>query len=643
MTSRLSIFCYFFTGERTMKTHSNKLWAWCIITISLCMLSFSGVRTIPFIDDNLYEPEQKEKTQIAHLEDFTKEEVKGVGITLAKDLSVTISGAGGGDRSFWSDWNFSDDDRSSQMFAAGWIIDAQTRRIVWQMTMENTSGKIAERTCQETITLKRGSYEVYYAAYGFVSRSPFSSSVGNVDRREDRSSKHGSSRSKFEQILKDIITGSDDVQEEFMDHAKNDWYLTLDVNEQDVPLVTTFTAPITVSDVLIAETKLGDGVVVKKGIAATRDVILRIFAEGEGRNRDEMFDYGWIVNRETRERVWEMKYKNSEHGGGAHKNLVFRGDVKLAKGTYDLVFCTDRSHSYGDWNAMPPADPFNYGVTITLMNAKDRSSVKVIEPEDLAKNVIVQLSKVRDSDFKSSGFSLSAPAALHVYALGESSEDREMADYGWITNTKTHERVWSMDGHDSYHAGGAAKNRLVDEIITLPKGNYIATYHTDDSHAYHTWNADPPFDEEHWGLTIRGSGKDFDPTMIKAFSKEQEEGVLIQIIRVRDSRHVRKTFTLSTPLKVRVYTLGESDGHEMADYGWIENAKTGETVWEMTDRVSTAAGGAHKNRMINKTILFEPGEYDVHYKTDGSHAFGEWNDDPPEDQIHWGITLYKEE
>jgi hypothetical protein len=81
----------------------------------------------------------------------------------------------------------------------------------------------------------------------------------------------------------------------------------------------------------------------------------------------------------------------------------------------------------------------------------------------------------------------------------------------------------------------------------------------------------------------------------------------------------------------------------MADYGWIENTKTGETVWEMTYRATTAAGGAHKNRMVNKTILLEPGEYEVHYQTDGSHAFGEWNDDPPEDQIHWGITLYKEE
>jgi hypothetical protein len=626
-----------------MKAHATMLWSWCLMSFMLCPFSFNTDRTIPWNDTNPCEPEQKEKAQIVHLKDFTKEEVKGIGITLDKDLPVTISGVGGGDRSFWSNWNFSDDDRSSQMFAAGWIIDANSRDIVWQMTMENTSGKTAERACQETITLKRGSYEVYYAAYGFVSRSPFSSFVGNVDRREHHTLKHNDDRSKFGLFLKNIFTGSDEVQDEFMEYAKDVWQLTLEVDEHDAASVTTFAAPRAVPDVLLIETKLGDGAVVKKGIAVAKDVALRIYALGEGRSRDEMFDYGWIVNRETRERVWEMTYRNSQYAGGAHKNLVFQREVHLPKGTYDLVFCTDGSHSSEDWNAMPPADPFNYGVTISLIHAKDRSSVKMIEPENLAVNAIVQLTKVRDSDFKSYAFSLSASTALHIYGLGESSDHRRMADYGWITNAKTHERIWSMDEHESYHAGGATKNRLVDEIITLPKGNYIATYQTDDSHAYHAWNADPPFDEEHWGLTIRGSGKDFNAVTVKAYADEREEGVLAQLIRVRDGSQVQKNFTISAPMKVRVYALGESDGHEMADYGWIENVKTGKTEWEMTYRMTTAAGGAHKNRMVSTTILLQPGEYAVHYETDGSHAFGEWNDDPPEDQLHWGITLYKEE
>jgi hypothetical protein len=34
------------------------------------------------------------------------------------------------------------------------------------------------------------------------------------------------------------------------------------------------------------------------------------------------------------------------------------------------------------------------------------------------------------------------------------------------------------------------------------------------------------------------------------------------------------------------------------------------------------------------------GKYIVHYQTDDSHAFGDWNADPPLDQTNWGITIY---
>jgi hypothetical protein len=52
------------------------------------------------------------------------------------------------------------------------------------------------------------------------------------------------------------------------------------------------------------------------------------------------------------------------------------------------------------------------------------------------------------------------------------------------------------------HAGGASKNRLADELISLPRGTYTLRFKTDDSHAYGHWNDDPPWDPEHYGLTV---------------------------------------------------------------------------------------------------------------------------------------------
>jgi hypothetical protein len=43
---------------------------------------------------------------------------------------------------------------------------------------------------------------------------------------------------------------------------------------------------------------------------------------------------------------------------------------------------------------------------------------------------------------------------------------------------------------------------------------------------------------------------------------------------------------------VRIYALGESSGRDLADYGWIEDVKTGKRVWEMTYRTTEPAGGA---------------------------------------------------
>jgi len=58
--------------------------------------------------------------------------------------------------------------------------------------------------------------------------------------------------------------------------------------------------------------------------------------------------------------------------------------------------------------------------------------------------------------------------------------------------------------------------------------------------------------------------------------------------------------------------------------------------------MTSHAGGASKNRMINKTIRLDPGEYTLHYRTDGSHDFDDWNDDPPWDPYHWGIIVSRE-
>lgn len=576
-------------------------------------------------------PAQRE---IISLRDFTDIEVKGAGFSVKNDIRIFISALGGGDRVFWRDVFDAADE--SRMYAAGWIIDADTRERVWEMTMDNTSGKTHHRTFEGTIDLKRGSYEVYYAAHGYYRSSTFSTSSTNIDRRTSKNRRW--SGGNFFGLFSDTDS---DLYEDFMEYAK-EYGITISVEESGASQIERFDAPRPFPRAVFKATRVGDREVVKRAFSVQSPVTVHVYALGEGRKRDEVFDYGWIVNSATRERVWNMNDRNVRHAGGASKNIRWSGDVELSRGTYELYYVTDDSHSDEDWNSKPPYDPFNYGITVSVLNDADRGKISPAEFPDPALNAVVSLTRVRDNDFVSAGFTLKQETKLRIYAIGE-GDDRELADYGWIVRARNRERVWSMEDRETLHAGGATKNRLVDEVITLPAGSYIAYYQTDGSHAYQDWNSDPPFDEEFYGMTISGVGEQFDARTVTSFNEGEEANVLAQLIRVRDDRHVTKSFSIEKATRVRIYAIGEGVDRRMADYGWVENRRTGRVVWEMTYGMTDRAGGARKNRMVSTTLILEPGEYELHYKTDDSHSYNDWNDDAPDDRMHWGITVYKDQ
>ena len=55
----------------------------------------------------------------------------------------------------------------------------------------------------------------------------------------------------------------------------------------------------------------------------------------------------------------------------------------------------------------------------------------------------------------------------------------------------------------------------------------------------------------------------------------------------------------------------------------------------MTD----GAGGASKNRLYQGTLELDAGSYVLHYRTDDSHAYRDWNATPPDDPEAWGVQV----
>jgi len=114
---------------------------------------------------------------------------------------------------------------------------------------------------------------------------------------------------------------------------------------------------------------------------------------------------------------------------------------------------------------------------------------------------------------------------------------------------------------------------------------------------------------------------------------------IAEILRVADDADQRVEFSLAREQSVRIFAMGEGQGGEVFDYGWIENAETGKTVWQMQIRETAHGGGAGKNRKVDTIITLPAGRYRLRYKSDDSHSFDRWNALPP-DINFWGIALY---
>jgi len=564
---------------------------------------------------------------LAEISDIPLETVRSAAFALDQDQQVRLEVVGAGET-------------KRELAANAWILNAQTREVVWEMLDAKSSNRSRRlQEVNEAVALPAGNYEVYYAFFPSYQywRSDRRNNFGNAIERvwssifDDTNDDYRYYRN-LQKDLKIVVRGKGrNLGAEGVQHFQDDY------KEKAV----------------VSMTPIWDDRYERQGFTLDRPMEIQIYAIGEtgwddnwdwgSRRRSEdkeVYDFGWIINTQTREKVWKMTYADSKHAGGAPKNRMVNQVVSLPAGSYAAFFVTDDSHSERRWNAPPPYDPMFWGMTIRVKDSGMKAYVKKFDYEPAPdKNVVVSLDRLGDDEFRSAGFTLNRPMNLRIYALGE-GRDNDMFDYGWIIDAKTHKKVWEMDYGKTEHAGGASKNRLFDGTVRLDKGSYIAYFRTDDSHSYFRWNSSRPYDAEHWGLTIMAADENFNPADVGAYKEEEDKSILAQLTRMRDHDHERKSFTLKRDTDVRIYAIGEGRNGDMFDYGWIEDANTGKVVWEMTYRMTEHAGGASKNRLYDDVISLKAGEYVLHYETDGSHSFNDWNSDPPHDPVNYGITLY---
>ena len=393
-----------------------------------------------------------------------------------------------------------------------------------------------------------------------------------------------------------------------------------------------------------------------QGMGARPDYDRDDWDDWEG-HQDYALAYGWILDLETRKPVWSMA-REIRPGKLWSKKGIARVDAKvnLPAGKYALFyFCGIGKGQYyffnfdeddgGFWKGLGKF----FGSKDRYFSEKDRrklfftvtaekSHFRPLAADPLEAKTTLSITQPRNSSFKSLNFKLSEPAMLSVYCLGENPPgDDQPADGGYIQDMRSRKKVWELAYSRTEHAGGAEKNRTFFGKVSLPAGDYQLVYFTDDSHTFGRWNAPPPYDPEFWGVSLIA-----EPGQKKIVPVEPaKEPVVVQFLRVRDNELLSTGFVLDKPFDLRIYSIGEYSERDnsFVDYGYIEEAATGERIWEMTRANTEPAGGADKNRMFDGVVHFALGKYLVRYVTDDSHSFGDWNSTAPYDQDHWGIVV----
>jgi hypothetical protein len=416
---------------------------------------------------------------VVDLKDFRPREIKSTVFSLAagQDLQVEAVGAESETRSGTFSWVTAiwspGENRRAPWMGDAWILDLKSRRVMWELSSASTGrGRRSTRTFSGAVRLPAGTYEAFYSAF------PTSYWTDTGDATTTR---------RFLQWL--------------ADEGFDDFRLTIRGGARIVAGADAERARREFENGAVVSLRGGSAQTIREaGFALSRPAQVDIYAAGEVREDGE-FDSGWIINADTREKIWKLTWRDSAAAGGAAKNRLARVSKTLPPGRYAAFYATDDSHDPSAWNAPPPRDPYAWGLVVRVPDAAARAAASGFTYEHVpAAATIVALTKVGDRESLSRGFTLSRATDVRIYALGEGVRDR-MVDYAWITSA-TGRKVWEMRYGETEHAGGGAKNRLVDRIVRLEKGDYTVHYVSDDSHSFDDWNVAAPPDGQRWGVTL---------------------------------------------------------------------------------------------------------------------------------------------
>lgn len=502
--------------------------------------------------------------------------------------------------------------------AYGWIIRRDSRELMWRQDPSRSLIDRTRMTTRDSVSLEAGAYELYFTTFG-----------ATEDSRGGR--------------------GTLGLNVHWANDAKY-WRFVVSPRD-DIGRVVRFENQGWDGDAVWSSGTVGNRTRKTGRIRIDEPSEVRIYAVAETCVRE--CDVARIVRLGQDEAVWEMTRENTQDAGGMQRNRVFDGTVALEPGIYDVLFETDRSHAARSWRANPPYDPLGWGLRLFPLSGSVGEYDPWMGPEPL-----VAFSEVGNDADLEAVFEITETTRLVAVATGEAGSGDTVYDYAWIESGG--QKIWTMSVDESESAGGDRDNREETAFVTLEPGTYSLRYVSDGSHAFGDWRRDRPTVPSRWGVTLfpMETGDAAKVTVVsqggRASAADEERGEtevsvgtlprdateLFGASRLGNDVQKEGKFTLAEKTRVRVVAVGELSDSGRYDYGWIDNSD-GDRIWEMTRRNTEPAGGSEINRQYDGILELDPGEYEVGFKTDFSHSFGDFGGGDPRNPHAWGIRVFR--
>lgn len=255
-------------------------------------------------------------------------------------------------------------------------------------------------------------------------------------------------------------------------------------------------------------------------------------------------------------------------------------------------------------------------------------------------------------------FSVEQPVSIAIEAVGSyepaggiEKSSNTLASYGWIIRRHDREPVWAMNSDNTTRGRGLLAT--VNDTLHLEPGIYDA-YFSSFGNSFFSGGDRSIFrrifnpklhwqnDSDEWMMVLRSVGQDQGVVRRikdeKTGAFESKKLVIWAAAPLKSNEERSWVFEVNRPVPIDVYSVGEWNT-QPKDYGWIEEIKTGERLFEMTRENTVPAGGVVENRSFRGVVQLDPGIYRAVFTTDRTHAYRDWQANPPYDPGSWGLTL----